>query len=147
MKLHIIILCHFWNMQSRLFYMYFIWTLVERLISRWALNTMTNIVLFLASEQTHSALVVCHSEWVTACSFTVRATASSDIQPSGYSAVRLVPRETAAVSAHVLCRPCATLQCYFIRSHIRRVPVCFSVTCHLSFGRMTWTGIFHVLLR
>ena len=41
-----------------------------------------------------------------------------------------MPRETAAVSAHVLC---TTAQIHFIRSHIRRVHVCLAVSCHLPF--------------
>ena len=55
---------------------------------------------------------------------------------------RLVPRKTAAVSAQVLCtsynyvyiiQPCTSLQCYFIRSHIRRMHVCLALACHLYF--------------
>ena len=46
----------------------------------------------------------------------------------------LVPRETVAVSAHVMCRP--TIMHQFtvsrFRSHVRRVHVCLAVTCHLS---------------
>ena len=49
----------------------------------------------------------------------------------------LVPRETAAVSAQVLCtlsvKPCCNLQCRFIQSLIGRVHVCLAVTCHLHF--------------
>ena len=41
--------------------------------------------------------------------------------------------QTAAVSAYVLCTPCTSLQCHFIRSHIRRMHVCFAVTCNLHF--------------
>ena len=40
-------------------------------------------------------------------------------------------------------QPCASLQCYLIQSHSRRVDVCLAVTCLLHFGRMT--GIFYVL--
>ena len=58
-------------------------------------TTMTNIVLFLASEQTHSALVVCDSEWVTACSFTVpqRVRKSSEVVTAlfGWCHVKLLP--------------------------------------------------------
>ena len=31
--------------------------------------------------------------------------------------------------------PCTRLQSHFIRSHIRRVHMCLSVTCHLHFGQ------------
>ena len=57
---------------------------------------------------------------------------------------RLVPRETAAVSAHVLCAPYnhAPVTMSLHSSRIRRVRVCLAVTCHPQFGRMI--GIFHV---
>ena len=49
----------------------------------------------------------------------------------------MVPRETAAVSAHVLrartAEPYIRLRCHFIESHIVRVHECFAVTCHLHF--------------
>ena len=61
-----------------------------------------------------------------------RATASSEIQRSGYSAVRLVPRETAAVSAHALSTQYNHAPVYsFTGSHTRRVHVCIAVTCYL----------------
>ena len=48
-----------------------------------------------------------------------------------------MPRETAAVSAHVSCTPynhaCTSLHCHFIRSHTRSVRVCLAVTCLLHF--------------
>ena len=52
----------------------------------------------------------------------------------------LMPHETAAISAQVLCTPC-----HFVQSRIRTVHAWLSVTCHLHLGRMT--GIFYVLLR
>ena len=71
----------------------------------------------------------------------------------------LVPRETAAVSAQVLCtlsvKPCCSLQCRFIQSHIGGVHVCLAVTCHLHFwqndrdllraycGNTGWNGYHH----
>ena len=46
----------------------------------------------------------------------------------------MVPRETAAVSAHVLRAPYNHApQCHFIPSHIQRVHVCLAVNCHLYF--------------
>ena len=45
----------------------------------------------------------------------------------------LVPHETAAVSAQVLCTPYNHALCHFMQSHIRRVYACLAVTCHLRF--------------
>ena len=45
----------------------------------------------------------------------------------------LVPHETAAVSAQVLCTPYNHVQCHFMQSHIRKVYACLAVTCHLHF--------------
>ena len=45
----------------------------------------------------------------------------------------LVPHETAAVSAQVLCAPYNHAPCHFIQSHIRKVYACLAVTCHLHF--------------
>ena len=45
----------------------------------------------------------------------------------------LVPHETAAVSAQVLCTPYNHALCHFMQSHIRKVYACLDVTCHLRF--------------
>ena len=45
----------------------------------------------------------------------------------------LVPRETAAVSAQVLCTPYNHAPCHFMQSHICKVHACLAVTCHLHF--------------
>ena len=45
----------------------------------------------------------------------------------------LVPHETAAVSAQVLCTPYNHAPCHFKQSHIRKVYTCLAVTCHLHF--------------
>ena len=45
----------------------------------------------------------------------------------------LVPHETAAISAQVLCTPYNHAPCHFMQSHIRKVYACLAVTCHLSF--------------
>ena len=45
----------------------------------------------------------------------------------------LVPHETAAISAQVLCIPCNHAPCHFMQSHIRKVYACLAVTCHLHF--------------
>ena len=47
----------------------------------------------------------------------------------------LVPHETAAVSAQVLCIPYNHAPCHFMQSHIRKVYACSAVTCHLHFGQ------------
>ena len=45
----------------------------------------------------------------------------------------LVPHETAAISARVLCTPYNHAPCHFMQSHIRKVYACLAVTCHLHF--------------
>ena len=45
----------------------------------------------------------------------------------------LVPHETAAISAQVLCTPYNHAPCHFMQSHIRKVYACLAVTCHLHF--------------
>ena len=68
------------------------------------------------------------SAWVT--SFTARFL---NIHRSGVltALAWLVPHETAAVSAHVLCTPYNHAPCHFMQSHIRNVYACLAVTCHL----------------
>ena len=45
----------------------------------------------------------------------------------------LVPHETAAVSAQVMCTPYNHAPCHFMQSHIRKVHACLAVTCHHHF--------------
>ena len=45
----------------------------------------------------------------------------------------LVPHQTAAVSAQVLCTPYNHAPCHFMQSHIRKMYACLAVTCHLHF--------------
>ena len=45
----------------------------------------------------------------------------------------LMPHETAAISAQVLCTPYNHAPCHFMQSHIRKVYACLAVTCHLHF--------------
>ena len=47
----------------------------------------------------------------------------------------LVPHETAAVAAQVLCTPYNHAPCHFMQSHIRKVYACLAVTCYLHFGQ------------
>ena len=49
-------------------------------------------------------------------------------------ATRLVPRETAAVSARsAFTIQSYTMSCHCVQSHIRRVHACLAVTCRLHF--------------
>ena len=72
---------------------------------------------------------VCGSMWVT--SFWKRVFLS--IHRSGVLTVLtwLVPNETAAVSAQVLCTPYNHAPCHFMQSHIHKVYECLAVTCPL----------------
>ena len=45
----------------------------------------------------------------------------------------MVPHETAAVLAQVLCTLYNHAPCHLMQSHIRKVYVCLAVTCHLHF--------------
>ena len=86
--------------------------------------------------------LACGFTWVT--SFIVRFL---NVHRSGVltALAWLVRHETAAVSAQVMCTPYNHAPCHFMQSQIRKVYVCFAVTCHLHFCRMT--GIFYVLLQ
>ena len=55
----------------------------------------------------------------------------------------LVPHETAAILAQVLCAPYNHAPCHFMQSHIRKEYACLAATC--TFGRMT--RIFYMLLQ
>ena len=74
--------------------------------------------------------LACGSTWVT--SFIARFL---NIHRSGVltALAWLVPHETAAVSAQVLCTPYNHAPCHFMQSHIRKVYACLAVTCHLHF--------------
>ena len=45
----------------------------------------------------------------------------------------LVPHETVAVLAQVLCSPYNHAPCHFMQSHMHKVYECLAVTCHLHF--------------
>ena len=87
------------------------------------------IVLFSALLSRLIALA-CGSAWVT--SFIVRFL---NLHRIGVltALAWLVPHETAAISAQVLCTPYNHAPCHFMQSHIRKVYVCLAVTCHLHF--------------
>ena len=80
-------------------------------------------------EQTHCARMWFYmSDWLFIARFL-------NIDRSGVltALAWLVPHETAAVSAQVLCTPYNHAPCYFMQSHIRKVYACLAVTCHLHF--------------
>ena len=87
------------------------------------------IALFSALLSRLTALA-CGSAWVTR--FIARFL---NIHRSGVltALAWLVPHETAAVSAQVLCTPYNHAPCHFMQSHIRKVYACLAVTCHLHF--------------
>ena len=74
--------------------------------------------------------LACGSAWVT--SFIARF---FNIHRSGvHTALAwLVPHETAAVSAQLMCTPYNHAPCHFMQSHIHKVYACLDVTCHLHF--------------
>jgi len=87
------------------------------------------IALFSALLSRLTALA-CGYTWVT--SFIARFL---NIHRSGVltALAWLVPHETTAVSAQVLCTPYSHAPCHFMQSHIRKVYACLAVTCHLHF--------------
>ena len=87
------------------------------------------IALFSALLSRLSALA-CGSTWVT--SFIARFL---NIRRSGVltALAWLVPHETAAISAQVLCTPYNHAPCHCMQSHICQVYACLAVTCHLHF--------------
>ena len=80
-------------------------------------------------EQTHCARMLFYmSDWLSIARFL-------NIHRSGVltALAWLVPHETAAVSAQVLCTPYNHVPCHFMQSHVRKVYACLAVTCHLHF--------------
>ena len=57
----------------------------------------------------------------------------------------LVPHETAAVSAQVLCTPYNHALYHFMQSHIHKVHACLAVTCHLRLWQNDRVFLFFVL--
>ena len=90
---------------------------------------ITYIALFSAL-LSRLTVLACDSTWVT--SFIARFL---NIHRSGVltALAWLVPHETAAVSAQVLCAPYNHAPCHFMQSHICKVYACLAVTCHLHF--------------
>ena len=88
------------------------------------------IALFSALLSRLTALA-CGSTWMT--SFIARF--FLNIHRSGVltALAWLMPHETAAVSAQVLCTSYNHAPCHFMQTHIRKVNACLAVTCHLHF--------------
>ena len=80
-------------------------------------------------EQTHCARMWCYSEWLAFYSAFLNIYRSGVLTALAW----LVPHETAAVSAQVLCTPYNHEPCHFMQSHIHKVYACLTVTCHLHF--------------
>ena len=95
------------------------------------------IALFSALEQTHCAHVACDFQGVIVYILYRVFLISTEVVYWQRSLVVawLVLRETAAVSAQVLCTPFthAPVYSYFNQIHTGRVHVCLAVTCHLHF--------------
>ena len=79
--------------------------------------------------------LTCGSTWVTSfialfcCCFVLNIHRSGVLTALTW----LVPHESAAVSAQVLCTPYNHAPYHFMQSHIRKVYACLAVTCHLHF--------------
>ena len=90
---------------------------------------------FSALEQTPCALVTCDSKWATGFYSTLLTTSTEVVYLQHCLVVTwLVLHETADILAHSVytIRLC-TISWHFMHSHMRRVPACLVVTCHLHF--------------
>ena len=107
---------------------------------QWYLKNTATYWLMIAYIALFSALLsrltalACGSTWVTSF-YSVFFFFFLNIHRSGVltALAWLVPHETAAVSAQVLCTPYNHAPCHFMQSHIRKVYACLAVTCHLHF--------------
>ena len=120
----------------------FIWTLVERFISRWSISV--------PQWELHKAILCFRADplsrfgrvrlWMSDCSVTQRVFEYAQkwcicrmfgCYMAGAMWNRLLP------SGRTFCtytiRPCTSLQCHFIRSRIHRAHLCSAITCHLHF--------------
>ena len=82
---------------------------------------------------------ICHHHailWVSISSSSQRVlTPPKGLQRCWFNATLLMPRKTAAVSAHILCTTMQQFTVPPVRGHICRVHVCSAVTCHLHIGQ------------
>ena len=104
----------------------------DSLIDWWLMITYIALFSALLSRLT---VLACGSTWVT--SFIARFL---NIHRSGVltALAWLVPQESAAISAQVLCTPYNHAPCHFMQSHICKVYACLAVTCHLHFWQNDW---------
>ena len=88
------------------------------------------IALFSALDQTHFARM-----WFSVHEWLAFYSVFLNIHRSGVltALAWLVPHETTAVLAQVLCTPYDHAPCHFMQSHIRKVYACLAVTCYLHF--------------
>ena len=83
-----------------------------------------NAILCTRADSPHSHVIL--HEWIAFYSMFLISTKVVCLQ-------WLVPHETAAVFAQILCMPYNHAPCHFMQSHIRKVYACSAVTCHLHF--------------
>ena len=120
----------YWKIQSLILFLYSYGTLK---CYDWLM--IAYIVLFYTLLSRLTALA-CVSTWVTSfIAFFFFFFFLINIHWSGVltALAWLVPRETAAVSAQVLCTPYHHAPCHFMQSHIHKVYACLAVTWHLHF--------------
>ena len=93
------------------------------------------MALFSALKQIHCALVACDFEWVTVAFYSTFWVLPEVMYfQCCLVLIWLVPRETAAMSAHsVYTIQLCIMSFYFMQSHIRRLHAWLAVTCHLHF--------------
>ena len=102
-----------------------------KLLQYWLIDwLMIAYIALFSTVLSRLTALACGSTWVT--SFIARLL---NIHRSGVltALAWLMPHETAAVSAQVLCTSCNHAPCHFMQSHIRKVYACLAVTCHLHF--------------
>ena len=90
------------------------------LLVDWLMIAYIALSIFRSLEQTHCPCMWFYMpEWLAISRF--------EYPP------KLMPHETAAISAQVLCTPYNHAPCHFMQSHIRKAYACLAVTCHLHF--------------
>ena len=113
------------------------WAEREDWLVDWLIDDRFYIALFSALEQTH-----CARMWFYMSDFFFFFLQGSGVLTA---LAWLVPHETAAVSAQVLCTPYNHAPCHFMQSHIRKIHTCLAVTCHLHFWQndrdFLWSGV------
>ena len=100
-----------------------------RWIMRWWWSLLYSAILHSRADTLHSHVIL--HEWIAF----YKACLNSHWSGVLTALARLVPHETAAVSAHVLCTPYNHAPCHFMQSHICKVYACLAVTCHLHFWK------------